>query len=312
MFCKNCGAQVEPGTKFCSSCGAPVQAESAPAPAPEAAAAAEPAPAPTPPPTPQPQAAPAPAVQAQEPAPAPVAEPKPKKAKSEGGGKKKVWIPIVACALVAAIGGGSFLFLKIRKNKAREAYDNLCDMTSLGTESYLYARVLTERLLETDLATADPDEVNSLFDECIAAWQATNDVAQDMASMAEEMEDSNILSRLRIATEQEAFMRRIIWGRPVNAARNDEEVSEVMTPEESIEQCMVLSAQIADDTVIGLEQVEQLQSIYQGVTTNYEEWYSTVETTSTSFNNVVFLSGEVIDGVDTQTLDGAPRSVYQI
>ena len=288
MFCRNCGAQVEQGVKFCGSCGSPVQDVQVPQ---------------------EVQTY----VQPRQDAPEKKKEAKTsKKAKASKGGRKKVIIPVVAVVTALAIGGGTFLFLRLKNNKAKKAYEDLCDMTTLGTESYLYARVLTERILETDLATADPEMMESLFDECIAAWEATDEVASDMAQMADELQSSRDMAALRLESDSRSVLRRVLFGRTVNAARHGDDPGEVMTPQESLEQCITLSEQISEDTQIGVEQIESLQRIYEGVTTDYTEWNEQVEITSASFGNVVFLSGEVINGVDTQTLNGEPRSVYQI
>lgn len=77
---------------------------------------------------------------------------------------------IAVIVIVLAVKGIAGLF----KNKGVDGdFDDLCEMTSLGTQSYVYARMLTEQLLETDLATADPQYVSDLLKECEAAWKST-------------------------------------------------------------------------------------------------------------------------------------------
>ena len=245
--------------------------------------------------------------------------PKPAKVKKEKSGKKKkLWIiPVVALVLALAVAAGGFFFWQDGKKtrKAKDSYSDLCDMTSLGAQSYLYARVLTERILETDLATADPEETENLIKECIDAWDATEGVAGDIQSMAEDLDDSGDTDRLK--PSKGGFLANMIYvfaGRSVYAAGggDEEEVGDVLPPDESIEQCVALSEQISVDTTVCSTRIRQLQGIYNGRSTNYEEWNSVVEQTSTCFTNVVFLSGEVINGDSTMTLDGQPRSVYQI
>ena len=200
MFCQNCGSPVNENTKFCANCGAAITPASPP---PQTA---------PPQPVEQPQAAtpqPAP-VQVQQPVQQPVTAPagqKPEKVKKEKVKKEKapkakkskarVIVPVVAVTTVAALGvGGFFFFNSTKTKKVRESYNQLCDMTTLGTQSYLYARVLTERILEADVVTTDPDEMNKLFDECIEAWEATGAVTEDMTSMAEDLQDSSDTQRL--------------------------------------------------------------------------------------------------------------------
>lgn len=304
MFCKNCGSPVEENTKFCSNCGAAIAPEQ-PAPAPVPVQAA-PAPAPAEPPK---------AAQAKPEKPPKAKKEKVKKAKPEkvkGKSKARVIVPVVAVAAVAAIGVGGFLFLNNSKTrKVRDSYNDLCDMTSLGTQSYLYARVLTERILEADVVTTDPEEMDALFEECIAAWEATTEVSEEMTSMADELADSPDVNRLDLVADA-GFVHQLIFGRPVLAGSRDSELGDSLSPEESIEQCMVLADQIGADASVAVRRVRQLQEVYEGRSTNIETWNEVSVQTTTCFTNAVFLSGEVISGTDTSTFNGQPVSVYQI
>ncbi len=332
MFCKNCGAPLEENTKFCSNCGTPAPEAPAAQPAEPAAPAApveQPAPAPVeaaaPAPQPVPAAQPAPA-----PAPAePVKAAKPKKEKKEKvkkekpvkaakkkSGKKTGIIIAVAVAAVAAAGVGGFFLIRGLGNKdqAVKSYTDLCDMTSLGTQSYLYARIMTERLLEADVITTDPEEMNELFDECIKAWEATGEVTEDMTDMAEELSnDTAAMKSLNImANPSSSILHRIIYGRPVFARRSDNAVGDMLPPDESVEQCVVLAEHISEDTETAVSEIRSLQEVYNGRQTSVEEWNAQVTHTASSFTNTVFLSGEVTGGTDTHLLESGPVSVYQI
>lgn len=67
MYCIKCGAQVEDGSTFCTSCGAPLESTPAPAPAPASASTSAPGatPAPAPASAPAPVSAPTPSPNAQ-------------------------------------------------------------------------------------------------------------------------------------------------------------------------------------------------------------------------------------------------------
>ena len=299
MFCKNCGAPLNDGAKFCESCGSEVINETSKVSEAKEQTAAVPA-------------------GPQEVTPSPKKEKKAKapKIKKAGGKKKKtalIAIPVAAVLVILSIVGGIIftnMNTKSRKAKVKDSYGDLCDMTSLSAQSYLYARVLTERLLETDLATADPEETEALFDECLAAWKATGKVSDDLASMAEDLEDSDDIRALS-ATGAGSFLRDIFFGRTLYAAE-DNDPGDIMTPEESIGQCTILSEHITRDVTVAETKIEQLHEVYNGTSTNYDEWYSVVEQTSVCFSNTVILSGGVIDGDSTFTLNGEPRSLYQI
>ncbi|MBO4242966.1 MAG: zinc-ribbon domain-containing protein [Clostridiales bacterium] len=323
MFCKQCGAPLSEGARFCESCGTAVTVPEVPR-----AAVTEPAPVPEPAPIETPQPAqvetPAPA-----PAPAPLkAEkaPKEKKAKKEKPAKvkkekskkkgKKAWIIAPIAAVVAlGIGGGSFYFLnnKTKTEKAKDSYSDLCDMTTLGAQSYLYARILTERLLETDLATADPDETQALFKECIDAWEETEGVSEDMIAMSDEIKDSDDM-KILASINSRNFLTDTIFGRTAYAASNssEDDIAETLSVEDSIDQCAALGEQISIDTTICSSKIVQLQEIYDGRNTDYAAWSTQVEQISVCFTNTVFLSGEVVDGDATILENGEPRSVYQI
>ena len=292
MFCKNCGSPIDENTKFCSNCGAvivpvsPPPQEAAPAPAPESAGAP----------------------------PEKIKKEKVKKEKAPKAKKSKarVIVPIVAVSTVAALGvGGFFFFNSAKTRKVRDSYNELCDMTTLGTQSYLYARVLTERILEADVITSDPEEMDKLFDECIEAWEATGAVTEDMTSMAEELQSSSDSQRLDLVARA-GFLNELIFGRTVYARSNDTPLGDTMTPEDSIDECIVLADQINADASVAVRRVQQLQEVYEGRSTNIETWNECVVQTSTCFTNAVFLSGEVIPGTDTSTFNGQPVSMYQI
>ena len=94
-------------------------------------------------------------------------------------------IAVIAVIVIAlAVKGIAGLF---KNNGIDGDFDDLCEMTSLGTQSYVYARMLTEQLLETDLATADPQYVADLLDECEEAWKSTEKVADNMIKMSEKL-----------------------------------------------------------------------------------------------------------------------------
>ena len=296
MFCKNCGAPIEDGAKFCESCGSVVINEQ------------------TNPVTPESQEVnPSPKKEKKKPAKVT----KIKEAKPGKKSKKKktalIMIPTVAVLVILSIVGG-IVFMnmnnKKRRVKVKDSYGDLCEMTSLSAESYLYARVLTERLLETDLATADPEETETLFDECLAAWEATGKVSENLADMAEDLEDSDDIKALS-ATFPGGFLSDLIFGRSLYAAENDDP-SDIMTPEESIGQCTILSGHISRDVTVAEAKIEQLHEVYNGTSTDYEEWNTVVEQTSVCFSNTVILSGGVIDGDNTFTVNGEPRSLHQI
>ena len=318
MFCKNCGSPVEENTKFCANCGAAIT----PAPVQQTAPAPTPAPAPAPVQAPaeapvQPQVQQIQPVQAEtQAAPQPKPERVKKKSKEKkvktGKSKARIVVPVVAVTAAAALGVGGFLFFNsARTRKVRDSYNQLCDMTSLGSESYLYARVLTERILEADVVTSDPEEMNKLFDECISAWEATGEVSAEMTSMADELEHSSDADRLELVARA-GFINELIYGRNVFARSNDSELGEIMSPEDSIEQCVLLADHISADADVAVRRVRQLQEVYEGRSTNIDSWNECVVQTTSGFTNAVFLSGEVVSGTDTSTFNGQPVSVYQI
>lgn len=99
-------------------------------------------------------------------------------------------IAVIAVIVIAlAVMGIAGLF---KNNGIDGDFDDLCEMTSLGTQSYVYARMLTEQLLETDLATADPKYVADLLDECEEAWKSTEKVADNMIKMSDNRRPSRV------------------------------------------------------------------------------------------------------------------------
>ncbi len=216
-------------------------------------------------------------------------------------------VPVLIVALVVCSIGGTYLFMTHGNKKVTKSFDDLSEMTNLGVQSYLNSRMLTEQLLETDLATADPDSINALFDNCVASWEATASVTESIDSMASELEDDKNLGKLDSAR----YMSDPFGGLIVNAAGSPEAntVAETMTAADSVSQCQILSSQIAADTNIGLDQVRALRSNYNGRSTDVNAWNNAVDEVSASFTLVVFIAGEVSDGDGTS---GDTHSVHTL
>lgn len=90
MFCTTCGSEIPEGSKFCTSCGAPVASR----PAPEPAAEPAPVPAPTPASAPEPKPTPVPA-----PAPDPVPPARPK--------RRRGLVAVIVVALLVIVAAGA-------------------------------------------------------------------------------------------------------------------------------------------------------------------------------------------------------------
>ena len=215
---------------------------------------------------------------------------------------KGVLIAVIGAAIVLLLG--VFIISRIvGKNPARDAFDKLCDMTSLGSESYLYARVLTEELLETDLATADPDEVNALFTECLQAWKAAETVSDRMVTMSEELSSNKGIKKIKGGSANKA----VLFGATVHADGDEQAaaISATMTAEQSVTRCSYLGTQMRTDSRTGYQAVHDLQSIYNGRSTSVTAWESAVTATSSSFSTLVYISGDI-------DAEGGARSLHSL
>ena len=207
-------------------------------------------------------------------------------------------IALVAAALVLILG--VFIISRfVGKNPARDAFDKLCDMTSLGSQSYLYARVLTEELLETDLATADPDEVDALFRECLSAWKAAETVSDRMCTMSEELSEDKGLGKIKGGSDAKKGFS--LFGAAVSAEGEEQSqlISQTMTATESVARVSYLGTQLRTDAQRGYQSVQTLQGIYNGRSTSVTSWQSAVESTSSAFATQVYISGEITSGRTT-------------
>ena len=219
--------------------------------------------------------------------------------------KKFPVVPLIALLLVAVVavqlifhpfGGG--------KNRTEEAFNRLCEMTSLGTQSYLYSRILTEQLLETDITTADPAKVNELFDRCLAAWEATGKAAGQMDSMARSVAKMKGLKSIGGAAAKSV--------RTGTDASGQDAIGETLDAEMSVTRCGQLAYQYSGDVTSCMTRVRELRQVYNGRGTSMAEWNSRVEATAASCTTVVFLSGEVTEGGTTLLNNGEPHSLRTI
>lgn len=228
------------------------------------------------------------------------------------GNNKTIIVAIAVIAvivIVLAVKGIAGLF----KNKGVDGdFDDLCEMTSLGTQSYVYARMLTEQLLETDLATADPKYVSDLLKECEAAWKSTENVANNMAKMSEDLSANSKLDSIKgnnaSMTAVYFLPEDISFSFGITAHAYEDEfmssVSETASPSESVMQCSRLAGQFAEDSQAGYNAVASLRSVYSGRTTSVTAWNGAVASASSSFSVEMFVSGEITSGRYTQLTNG--------
>ncbi len=328
-FCANCGSPINPGDAFCNKCGAKVNAAEQAQPAqPQYQQPVQPQyQQPTPPPPMQQYQQP---VQPQYQQPMytqPAMQPAGNTAVKTKKSKYPLIITIVAVflaiALVVVLVFNPFGGKKSPLGEQLEAsFSKLCEMTKLGTQSYSYARLLTEELLETDLASADPDTINSRFDQCLDAWKATEEVSNNMISMSEELaKDDKIKSTRGISSKISATYAApdlvdVLFPFSVKASAANEgdittEVSEAASPADSVEQCSTLGVQILSDSQNGYTAVMNLRSIYSGRTTPVQEWNSAVSTMAGTFTTQFYVSGEITSGAFTQIPNGT-HSVHTL
>ncbi|MBR1833175.1 MAG: zinc-ribbon domain-containing protein, partial [Ruminiclostridium sp.] len=205
--------------------------------------------------------------------------------------------------------------------KLEASFSNLCDMTKLGSESYAFARLLTEQLLETDLASADTESVNSLFDQCLDAWKAVEEVSGKMISMSGELAADKGIQNAKVNTSKVSAVYAapdlvdILFTFTIHASAADEdistEVSAVASPAESAAQCSTLGMQILSDSQNGYTAVANLRTIYSGRTTPVQEWNSAVSTMAANFGMQFYVSGEITSGAFT-TLPNGAHSVHTL
>ena len=243
--------------------------------------------------------------------------------------KKLPYIVIAAAALLIA---AVVIFVNTIKGKiggkenidsgVTASFENLCSMTTLGTKSYVYARMLTEQLLETDLATADPNEVNSLFDECLGAWKAVEEVAGNMTDMSDKLSENDDLDKIRGNDARIRALRNkpsdtgFHFPFAIAASANapdfrPEDVSNTASPTESVTQCSYLGTQMRTDAQSGYSAVSSLRSVYKGRTTSVSEWQSSVSSVSASFSTEMYVSGQITSGRFTQITNGT-HSVHTL
>ena len=327
MFCSNCGTQLPDGAKFCIHCGSQIQSNAVPKnPAPQQTAPAPPRVDP-PKPAPQPQAQPRPQqpvnnpVPPQQPmrSPVPPQQPMyqqpmyqqpmyqqpayggaPPKAKKKGSPLVPILIVVIVLGLIAAIVTPLVLFKAFKKSRggADTPFGKLCDTTQLGVRSYSYARMLTEQLLETDLATADPEKMDQLFEECLSAWDAVGQVSDSMGSLSAQVAEHPSDKSRSASTVLTAI-----------AADGTNSLAVTLNESESAERCQVLSSQMRADADSCADHVRQLRAIYNGRSTSLSDWDEMTGRTSLCFKTVVFFAGEITDGDGTVVSENGPRSI---
>ena len=325
-ICTNCGSPVNDETGFCPNCGTSLKA---PEPTPQAAQTVEPAPqAPqAAEPTPQVPQVSEPVRQSKQPAVQPAADTTVKQKRKKAPLIASIVAVLIVAALVVVIVINPFRKEEekpVRKRldkKLENSFSDLCDMTKLGSQSYAYARLLTEQLLETDLASADPAVIDELFKECLDAWKASEEVSGKMISMSdtlaseEGIKNANLNNSNVSVVYAEPGIVDLLFPFTVRASAADDdivtEVSEVASPDESLIQCSTFAMQILSDSQRGYTAVTKLKSIYSGRTTPVQEWNNVVSTMAVNFGMQFYVSGEITSGEFT-TLPNGAHSVHTL
>ncbi len=322
MFCSNCGTQLPDGAKFCFNCGSQILSNTAPkAPAPQQTAPSQPAPPRVNPPQPTPQAPPQPQPQQpmynqppqqqryNQPPPQkmynqpmyrqPAYGGAPPKAKKKGSPLVPILIVVIVLGLIAAIVTPLVIFKVLKKqNSSDSTFGKLCDTTRLGVRSYSYARMLTEQLLETDLATADPQKMDKLFDECLSAWDAVGQVSDAMGTLS-----AKVTERPSDGSKSASAVITAI------AADGSSTLAVTLNESESAERCQILSSQMAEDANSCTNYIQQLRALYHGRSTSLSDWNQLTESTVLCFNTIVFFAGEITDGDGTAVSENGMRSI---
>lgn len=225
---------------------------------------------------------------------------------------KTIIVAIAVIAIIVIVLAVKVISGFIKNNDIDGDFDDLCEMTSLGTQSYVYARMLTEQLLETDLATADPKYVADLLDECEEAWKSTEKVADNMTKMSDKLSSNRKLDSIKGNTASMSavyFLPEDIcfpFGITAYAYEDDfmGSVSETASPSESVLQCSRLAGQYAEDSQAGYNVVSSLRRVYSGRTTSVNAWNGAVASASSSFSVEMFVSGQITSGRYTQLTNG--------
>ncbi|MBQ5330827.1 MAG: zinc-ribbon domain-containing protein [Oscillospiraceae bacterium] len=228
-------------------------------------------------------------------------------ARKKGVGGIYIVIAIILALLVALVFGVKGLVTKLGKDlglgigsSSVSGFNDLCDMTSLGTQSYIYARVLTERLLETDLATADPNEVKALITKCMDAWQAAEEVAGKMQSLSDKAAADKGIDSVKPSGRSMKFT----FGQDVFAEGEAPDVAATLDARTSAIRCGQLAAQYREDCVQGQTIVSELQSVYSGRTTSVTQWETAVRSASGIFSTQMYINGEITSGSFTAITTG--------
>ena len=318
MFCANCGQQISDGAVFCPHCGSKASVQPAPPPAAPQYQQAPPPHQQTPPQYQQapPQYQQAPPQYQQAPPQYQQAPPQYQQAPpqyyqgppqyQQGPPKKKntgLTIAIVALVLVL-VAGGIFAIVKSGKNKVAKQYNSLCELTAHGTESYLYARLLTEQLLQTDIMTADPAEVNALFEECLKTWDAIGTVSGKILNFANELSD-----KVEGAGLDKHMARENIFIYEAYADGEATPLNDMQTAAQSVASCAQLGSQFGSEAASVYSQIQAMRNAYAGPATSISEWHEVTETVAESFTTEVLISGDM-DGGDGLT--GITRSVHTL
>ena len=245
-FCGNCGSPLNPGARFCRSCG--TATDVAPAVTPDtaptvkpvdktpAAAAQAPTPAPVKESIPEPETKPAPNREEIHEKPAEPAKSKgtaksketaesERPAKSGKKGIRAVLALIVAAALALGFLPGLLDRSEIAPVTASRSAEPLAaqtasEATAVALRQYIYARLATEAFASADLKSMSMEEIQTLLDDATQAWEAAGlaaYVADDISTQAIEVLEEYSVSKtsaLMLSQDQDTAPKASSLGIP--------------------------------------------------------------------------------------------------
>jgi uncharacterized protein YfaP (DUF2135 family) len=156
--------------------------------------------------------------------------------------------------------------------------------------------MLTEELIETDLATSDQSFVEKLFDECLSAWDATGQVTSEIGSLATKLLDMSGLSKLGKKAVTPFF---ITTARAANDDPQAAAIANTLSAEDSIARCTQLGSQLSNDVNVCASNVRRMQNVYNGRNTSVSDWQAATADTANCFGTNVFVSGEISSAGDS-------------
>lgn len=214
------------------------------------------------------------------------------------------------CVIIALVLSLSGCNTAKQTNKMPKELDDLNSVTTLAVRSYIYSRLLTDKLIACDIYVISQDELKQLVNETTYAWDTTVKITDEIPNIADntieliQKSDESTLSKTKASAS--LFLTAY-------AAENTSEWAKRISGQfdaiKGANKLKQLGEQLGTDAKKAYQQLTMAQNILQGEAATeegdlYQKWQQIAEGTKTACKTGMFVCSTIVTASTTSAVAG--------